>query len=267
MPAHTIATATMSAVIASSSSMPVISTSTSATSTPARGERVGAQVRRVALERGRVGEPRLPVQVGRDDEVRDHREADHRDAEAEVLDAGVIDEPADGLVDDDPGADEDQHPLDPGRDVLDLLVAVRVRLVGRLVGLAHREVGDQRRHQVDPRVDRLGDDRDRPGYRARDELERDQRCSSTRSRSRPHASCAAASGSAPRPGRASRAVSEPVEERARGAAAVADRVLLRDAELGHRPAVVACRPARTRGRSRSRRRRAAPSPARPRSAR
>ena len=49
-------------------------------------------------------------------------------------------------------ADEDQHPLDRRREVLDLLVAVAVALVGRLAGLAHGEERDDRGDQVDRRV-------------------------------------------------------------------------------------------------------------------
>jgi hypothetical protein len=53
-------------------------------------------------------------------------------------------------------------------DVLELLVAVAVLGVGRLLGLAHGEERDQRRDQVDARVDRLGEDRHRAGDRARE---------------------------------------------------------------------------------------------------
>ena len=59
-------------------------------------------------------------------------------------------------------------------DVLELLVAVAVPGVGRLLGLADGEVGDAGRDQVDARVDRLGEDRDGAGGRAREQLERDQ---------------------------------------------------------------------------------------------
>ena len=84
------------------------------------------------------------------------------------------DEPPHRLEDDDAGAEQDQHALDRRGEVLDLLVAVGVVLVGRLVGLAHREEGHHRRDQVDARVGRLGEDRDRAGDRRRRELEHDQ---------------------------------------------------------------------------------------------
>ena len=78
------------------------------------------------------------------------------------------------LEDDHARADEDQHRLDRRREVLDLVVAVGVVDVGGLVGRAHRDVGDDRRDQVDRRVHRLGDDRHRAGDRAGRELEHDQ---------------------------------------------------------------------------------------------
>ena len=60
-----------------------------------RGQRVGAQVRGVALERRRVERPRAPVEEGRDAEVGDRRERDHGDPDAEVLDLRA-DRPAGG---------------------------------------------------------------------------------------------------------------------------------------------------------------------------
>ena len=47
-------------------------------------------------------------------------------------------------------------------------------LVGRLVGQSHREEGDDRGHQVDRRVHRLGDDRDRTGGQTGRHLQRDE---------------------------------------------------------------------------------------------
>ena len=92
-----------------------------------RGGGVGAQVRGVPLERRRVVRARLPVQVGRDDQVHDRRDRDHGDAEADVLDlAAAGHQPARGLVHDHAGADQDQHALDRGRQVLGLGVPVLV---------------------------------------------------------------------------------------------------------------------------------------------
>ena len=165
-------------------------------------------------------------------EVGDHREAHHRDADPERFDLGADDEPVGRLVDDDPGADEDQHPLDRRRQALDLLVAVGVLGVGRLVGFADRDEGDDRGDEVDQRVDRLGEDRDRAGDRPGRQLDRDQdRVGGDRERRR--AALGAdhrASGVA---GRRQVRGQQP-----RGPAAVADLVLLGRAQLRHRALVV-----------------------------
>ena len=132
-------------------------------------------MRGVAFERRRFVGPRLAREHGRDAEVGEHRDAHHGDADAERFDLGADDEPVGRLEDDDPGADQDQHPLDRRRQALDLLVAVGVVGVGRLVGFADRDEGDHRGDQVDQRVERLGQDRDRAGDRPGRELDRDQR--------------------------------------------------------------------------------------------
>ena len=156
------------------------------------------------------------------------------------------------------GADQDQHPLDRGGEVLDLLVAVGVILVGRLVGPPDEISAIDRRHQVDRGVDRLGQDRDRAGDRIR-------RRASARSGSRSRATESIAAPAGRRitfpPASSTRA------QLPRRPAPVADRVLLGGLELRHRPVVARrrCRRARRRGRSRSRRPRAARRSAHPRS--
>ncbi len=129
------------------------------------------------------------------------------------------------------GPDQDQHPLDRRRQALDLLVAVGVLGVGGLVGFADRDEGDHRGDQVDQRVDRLGDDRDRAGDRAGGELDRDQdRVGDDRESRRP--ALGADHGDdrvpAPRCSASSRAAMP----------AVADLVLLGLAQLRHRPLVL-----------------------------
>ena len=219
IPATTIATATSRAVIESKATTPVTSTSAEADehararssrrcadarrrppgpATRARGPGARARSRRPGWRR-----PRTPSPRSRPRATRPRRRST---------------EPAGRLEDDDPGADQDQHPLDRGRQALDLLVAVGVLGVGRLVGLADRDEGDHRGDQVDQRVDRLGDDRDRAGDRPGGELDRDQqRVGDDRERRRRRTWC----GSPP--------VQPPTARRAqqpRGAAPVADRVLL-----------------------------------------
>ena len=156
------------------------------TSTPTDVSASVRQMRGVALERRRVKLAGALSQEGGDAEVGEGGEGDHGDADSEVLDVRAGGQAAGRLVDDHPGADQDQHALDRGSEVLDLLVAVGVLGVGRLVGLADRDQRDHRGHQVDRRVQRLGDDRDRAGDRAGGELERDQhRVGDDRERRRP----------------------------------------------------------------------------------
>ena len=212
-PAATIAAATTRAVIESKAAIAGDLDQREADQHPGRGERVGAQVGGVALQRRRVVGPRLAREDRRDARLATHREAHHGDADAERFDLGADDQPVGRLVDDDPGADQDQHPLDRRRQVLDLLVPVGMLGVGRLVGFADRDEGDHRGDQVDQRVDRLGEDRDRAGDRPGRELDRDQRsrwrrsraprrrfwCGSSPVRAAPAAARCAASSRAARP--------------------------------------------------------------------
>ena len=210
----------------------MIWTSARPTSTPAE---VSASVRRWAASPSSAGDSwalACRERTVETTEVGEHREAHHGDADAEPLDLGADDQPVGRLVDDDPGADQDQHPLDRRRQALDLLVAVGVVGVGRLVGFADRDEGDDRGDQVDQRVDRLGDDRDRAGDRPGGQLDRDQeRVGGDRERRR--AALGADHRPPPPPPAPRCAASMP-----RGAAAVADRVLLGRAQLGHRALVV-----------------------------
>ncbi len=173
-PATTIAPATTSAVIESKAAMPVIWT------------RRGRRARRRRSERRRAGAPRPPrapaIRGALAWRIRTVETARLASTEMPITamptpsdsTLGADHQPMGRLEDDDPGADQDQHPLDRRRQALDLLVAVGVVGVGRLVGFADRDEGDHRGDQVDQRVDRLGQDRDRAGDRAGRELDRDQ---------------------------------------------------------------------------------------------
>jgi hypothetical protein len=131
-------------------------------------------VRGVGLERDGLRRRGAPVQEPGDEEVDDDRCRHHGDAEAQVRDLRADHEVADGLERDHAGAHEDQDALDHRGEVLDLLVAVGMRGVGGLVGLAHGDERHDRRDQVDRGVHRLGEQGDRPGDRARDDLDQDQ---------------------------------------------------------------------------------------------
>ena len=185
-PAQTIATATTSAVIESKAASPVTWTRARPTRTPAE---VSASVRRWAASPSSAGES--CALAWRERTVETPRLASTEKAITAMptpsrSTSAPTDQLVGRLVDDHPGADQDQHPLDRRRQVLDLLVAVGMLGVGRLVGLADRDEGDHRGDQVDQRVDRLGEDRDRAGDRPGRELERDQdRVGGDRERRRP----------------------------------------------------------------------------------
>ena len=144
-PAQTIATATISAVIGSKAALPVTCTRARPKSTPAE---VIASVRRWAASASSACDSvalACRESTVETTEVGEDRERHHGDADAEPVDFGADDELVRRLVDDHPGAEQDQHPLDRGGEVFDLLVAVGMLGVGRLVGFADREVGDRPR--------------------------------------------------------------------------------------------------------------------------
>ncbi len=155
-----------------------VSSVISTRASPARTPRdVSASARRCAASPSRAGDPRLfarRAEQPRDAHVHHRREGDHGDADTEGVDLGADHQAPGRLEDDDPGADEDQHPLDRRSEVLRLFVAVGVVLVGRDVGAANRDQGDERRHEVDGGVDCLGQDRDRSGDRGSRKLQGDQ---------------------------------------------------------------------------------------------
>ena len=86
IPAETIAAATRSAVIESKATIAGDLDQGEADEDAGRGQRVGAQVGGVALQRRRFVHPRLAVEDAGDGEVGDHGEAHHGDADAERFD-------------------------------------------------------------------------------------------------------------------------------------------------------------------------------------
>ncbi len=137
---------------------------------------VGEQVGGVGLERGRLRAPRDRVEdLLRDHEVHDARRGHDGDAQPHVVDVRAVDDLRDALVDDHRRGGDDEQRLDDPAEVLDLLVAVVVVHVRGLGGLAHRVEGDEGGDQVGARVQRLGDDGDRPREDADRELEGDER--------------------------------------------------------------------------------------------
>ena len=94
---------------------------------------------------------------------------------------------------------------------------------------------------------------DRAGDRAGDELEQDQQAAAATIESRATARACSGRGPLVRRSAAAQRVASHASSAARGAAAVADRVLLGVGELGHRAAAVAVVGHERPGRSRSRR--------------
>jgi len=73
---------------------------------------------------------------------------------------------------DDPGAGEEEEArFDQRREVFDLAVAVGVVAVGRLIGVAHGQQGDDGGHQVQSGMGGLGQDAQALGHEADDQLE------------------------------------------------------------------------------------------------
>ncbi len=142
---------------------------------PRGGQRIGSQVGGVALQRRRLGPPRGAADLRRDDQVDHDRERHHADPQPDRGHASVAQQAPDRLKRNHRRAHQDQDPLERRGQVLEPLVPVAVALVGGFAGLADGEEGDDRSHQIDARMHRLGQQRDRAGDRAGDHLEQDQR--------------------------------------------------------------------------------------------
>ena len=138
---------------ASTGVQPVIATSTRPAAAPAE---VQTSEARCAASPSIAGEPVTagdPSQAAGDDEVDDGRHDHHGDGEVQVDEGGrARDQPATGLDRDDRARGEDEDPLHERRQVLGLLVAVGVVVVGRPGGGADPGVGDARGHEVAPEL-------------------------------------------------------------------------------------------------------------------
>ena len=77
--------------------------------------------------------------------------------------AVTAEQPLQRLPDHDAGQHEQQRGLGERRDALDLAVTVVMFLVGRLAGNAHREIGHHGGDEIEQRVCRFRQDRERAG--------------------------------------------------------------------------------------------------------
>ena len=208
-----------------------------------RARQVGAEVQRVGGERGRAVAARArgarrPCARRRCAITRPRTANDHHVASTPWP-------PPSTRRRDRLGADrereEQQHRALPQRgEVLGLAVAVVVLLVGRADRDADGEERQQRGDEVRGGVRRLGEEGERAGGEAGAELERDQEAGGddaepggARARGRRRLVRVDGVGALTRAPRSS----SHARQRARGAAAVRDRVLLGVAQLGHRAAV------------------------------
>ncbi len=130
-----------------------------------RRPHVRAEMQRIGFERRARGVDRDPREHPGAEEVDCDRGDDDAEGDRRRLDLMrmVADEPLPRFPHHHPGQCEQQRGLGKGSDVLDLTVAVLVVLVRRLVGPAHGEIGHHRRGEVDQRMGRLGQDRQRAG--------------------------------------------------------------------------------------------------------
>ena len=109
-----------------------------------RGQRVAA------LRFGDAG------QLARADEIDQDRYAEHGEHRPVRVDGRGFAEAARGLLHDEQSEAEQQAGLHQGGQGLDLAMAIMMFGVRRLIGFAHREIGEDRRAGVDGGVARLG---------------------------------------------------------------------------------------------------------------
>ncbi len=120
----------------------------------------------------RVGFQRLARGLGGDaveqagaEEIDHDRDRDHRERPERRLDRmmSAAEQAVSRFPDHDTGEQEQERRLRQRGDALDLAVAVVVLLVGRLAGHAHREIGHDRRDEIEQRMRGLREHRERPG--------------------------------------------------------------------------------------------------------
>lgn len=137
---------------------------------------IGGKVERVGLERLAGVLVRHAAQRARAAVVENDRHGHHEHGPYVRLNLhGMEEEALDRLIDDPYAGGKEQAGFDEGGDVLDLAVAVLVLRVGGQVTDAHREEGDDRGHQIERRVQRLGKDAEAAAHQAYDELEEGDR--------------------------------------------------------------------------------------------
>jgi hypothetical protein len=133
-------------------------------------------VQRVGLQRLARRFARDPVEQACPEEIHHHGNDDHgerRDGGFHHV-ARLAEQPLAGLPDHDAAQQEQQCRLCERRHALDLAVAVMMLLVGRLAGDADREIGHQRRTEIDQRMGCFRQDRERASEQADNALRQRQ---------------------------------------------------------------------------------------------
>ena len=156
-PANTMFSATAMAISGSRRSQPVQPTSSTATMTPPE---VHTSVMRCLESACSTIERCLSparMRMRGDDEVQDRGDARDEQADPEVLQRLRVEEPGDGGEHDQPGGDQDHQALEQGREVLRLAQAEVVARVTGPGGGLQRHQGDDGRHDVDRRLERIGE--------------------------------------------------------------------------------------------------------------
>ncbi len=112
-----------------------------------------------------VGFERFALVLARDSrehsrakQIHQHGDGESADGEPARLDLhGVKEEPLDRLPDDVEGGDHQQARFDKRRKTFDFAVAVRVAGVGREIGDANGQIGENRSDEVEAGMHRLGE--------------------------------------------------------------------------------------------------------------
>ena len=136
-----------------------------------RGPDVGREMKGVGFEGLAVvffGRPGQDPGAG---QIDDDRHGHDQERPQRRFDGNVLEkEPPDGLDDDPDAGDEQKGRLQHGRQVFDLAVTIGVGLIGRPAGYADGDEGHGRGDQVQGRMGRLGQDAQRAGGQADDDL-------------------------------------------------------------------------------------------------
>ena len=131
------------------------------------GPEIGEHVLAVGDEGEGLVPPPGPHQKPSEREVGESRAEHDEEAGAEIPDLHAVEQTAHGFVEDDDGGERDEPALEGGGEELDLAVTVRVVAVGGSPREHDAANGEHRGHDVDDRLERIGQDRGGAGHPVR----------------------------------------------------------------------------------------------------